>query len=140
MRTGALLVLALLVTAAVAAPLLGPAGWAIYAAFGWVCHQQPGRSWHLAGLPLAVCVRCLGLYAGALASAAAGWRFHRRAALAALAVLAADWALEAAGLFGPRPVWRFATGLVAGALSAAALWAEPRAAGLRTSMVRRLWA
>lgn len=36
----------------------------IYRSLGWVCHQTPARSFHLANHPLAVCARCLGLYAG----------------------------------------------------------------------------
>lgn len=36
----------------------------IYAIFAPVCHQIPGRSFHLAGFPMAVCGRCLGIYAG----------------------------------------------------------------------------
>jgi len=32
-----------------------------------VCHQMPERSFWLAGAPLAVCARCIGLYAGFLA-------------------------------------------------------------------------
>jgi uncharacterized membrane protein len=36
----------------------------IYRAFSTVCHQLPERSFFIAGHPLAVCARCLGLYAG----------------------------------------------------------------------------
>ncbi len=36
----------------------------IYAVFAPICHQIPGRCFHLDGLPLAVCGRCLGIYAG----------------------------------------------------------------------------
>jgi len=39
----------------------------IYAVYANVCHQIPARSFHLAGQPLAVCGRCLGIYAGLLA-------------------------------------------------------------------------
>ncbi|MBN1938031.1 MAG: DUF2085 domain-containing protein [Candidatus Aminicenantes bacterium] len=35
-----------------------------YTCFGPVCHQDPGRSFHLWGYPLAVCARCLGVYMG----------------------------------------------------------------------------
>ena len=36
----------------------------IYAIFAPMCHQIPGRCFFLAGHPLAVCGRCLGIYAG----------------------------------------------------------------------------
>ncbi len=35
-----------------------------YAVFAPVCHQIPGRCFALDGYPLAVCGRCLGIYAG----------------------------------------------------------------------------
>ena len=37
---------------------------AIYLPFGTFCHQLPERSFFIAGHPLAVCARCLGLYGG----------------------------------------------------------------------------
>jgi len=52
----------------VAAPWLGSRSNAlapfIYACFAPVCHQIPERSFTLFGFPLAVCARCLGIYAG----------------------------------------------------------------------------
>lgn len=41
----------------------GPARF-VYAIFAPVCHQIPGRCFALNGHPLAVCGRCLGIYAG----------------------------------------------------------------------------
>jgi uncharacterized membrane protein len=38
-----------------------------YALFSPICHQIPERSFFLRGFPLAVCGRCLGIYAGFLA-------------------------------------------------------------------------
>ena len=50
--------------------VVGPA--LVYEACGLVCHQRPERSFHLAGVQLPVCARCLGLYAsGALGAAVA---------------------------------------------------------------------
>ena len=68
----ALSVAALLVGAIVAAPALRAQGAlfiseALYRGFHAACHQMPERSFHLWGFPLAVCARCTGLYAGALA-------------------------------------------------------------------------
>ena len=65
---------ALLVALIVGAPLLKAGGLhaaaeAAYGAFALVCHQMDERSFHLAGFKLAVCARCFGLYAGALAGA-----------------------------------------------------------------------
>jgi uncharacterized membrane protein len=37
---------------------------AVYRSFGILCHQLPERSYFLAGHKLAICARCLGLYAG----------------------------------------------------------------------------
>lgn len=42
---------------------VGPAR-VLYAAFAPLCHQIPGRCFFLDGHPLAVCGRCLGIYAG----------------------------------------------------------------------------
>jgi len=38
----------------------------IYAVFSPVCHQVSERSFFVFGFPLAVCTRCLGIYAGCL--------------------------------------------------------------------------
>ena len=42
-----------------------------YRAGAVICHQQPDRSFHVAGIPMPVCARCFGLYAGASAGAVA---------------------------------------------------------------------
>ena len=97
----------------------------LYAAFAPVCHQIPGRSFSFCGYPLAVCARCLGIYAGFLAGLAA-YPFVRgfsRIALPAgraFVLLSIPIGLDfAGGVFG---LWnspnglRFATGLVWGAL------------------------
>jgi len=36
----------------------------IYQSLSAICHQMPERSFHLGGLPLGVCSRCTGIYAG----------------------------------------------------------------------------
>jgi uncharacterized membrane protein len=38
-----------------------------------VCHQRPERSFHLASVPLPVCARCTGIYAGAAFASAVAW-------------------------------------------------------------------
>ena len=62
---GGLLALPLLapVASASESPMLGAL---LRAAFAGVCHQIPERSFTLLGEPVAVCHRCLGLYAGGL--------------------------------------------------------------------------
>jgi uncharacterized membrane protein len=61
----AILVLAL---APLAAPLLATThpltALLIRSFFSRLCHQDPARSFVIAGSPVAVCVRCLGIYCG----------------------------------------------------------------------------
>ena len=40
----------------------------VYLGFSFFCHQSPERSFALAGLPLAVCHRCSGIYLGLFAA------------------------------------------------------------------------
>ena len=62
---GSLLLLAFIVGAPVArATQHGIIGAILYQAFGYVCHQEPERSFFIAGQPLAVCARCTGVYSG----------------------------------------------------------------------------
>ena len=58
-----------LVSLIVVAPLAASGGhnglaFAIYRAFGTLCHQIPERSYFIDGHKLAVCARCTGIYAG----------------------------------------------------------------------------
>jgi Predicted membrane protein (DUF2085) len=48
-----------------------------YAIGSLVCHQRPERSFHLFGVQMPVCARCLGIYAGA-AAVALLWLFSDR--------------------------------------------------------------
>jgi len=105
---------------AAAAPLLHSPE--IHALFRPLCHQQPGRSFWIAGAPMAVCGRCLGIYIGAaiglLVSGRKPGTWRLKAVLASLALLAADVLSEWLGL---RPAWaagRMLTGLLAGAAAA----------------------
>jgi hypothetical protein len=57
----------------VAAPsLAAPVAGVLYAAGSLICHQLPERSFHLQGIQLPVCARCLGIYGGAAVGSAAG--------------------------------------------------------------------
>lgn len=44
----------------------------VYRLFSAICHQAADRSWHLAGHPLPVCIRCTSIYAGFLAALSFG--------------------------------------------------------------------
>lgn len=105
--------------AAVLAPLLAsenrPEAAVFYAAFRPFCHQEVERVWSLAGEPLAVCVRCLGVYWGMVAGGLAPQGFgSRRAMVGAAAVCLASWALEATGIAVPPAGLRFVAGLAVG--------------------------
>jgi uncharacterized membrane protein len=58
-----------------------PAGYGLafvmYAIGSLICHQRPERSFHMIGVQMPVCARCLGIYAGA-AAAALLWLFSDR--------------------------------------------------------------
>ena len=126
MRSIVLMALALLVAAIVAAPLVAEASTAaavpLYTAFSWVCHQRPQRTWHLGAYPLAVCVRCLGIYTGALAGAVSGLRFSQPLWASSMALLGVEWLAEALGGHAAPALVRFAVGAVAGFFLIPALW------------------
>jgi uncharacterized membrane protein len=97
----------------------------VYALFAPVCHQRPERCFLLAGQPLAVCGRCLGIYAGFLAGLllyplVRG--FSRLALPGPRLFILATLPLALDGLAGLVGVWhspiglRLVTGLVWGAL------------------------
>ncbi len=93
-------------------------------AFAGVCHQLPGRSAHVGGVPLAVCDRCLGIYSGVVLGIMAlpvipraAEYMHRRAGLvlvAALVPLALDWVGPVFDAWPNMPWSRAATGLLLG--------------------------
>ncbi len=140
-RVAALLIAAAVLGSVLLGPVLAhferPEAVSIYAAFSWVCHQQPERCWRLLDHPLTVCVRCLGVYLGAAAALVAGWQFWVPAfVLAALSVLA-TWLGELSGLMPFTPWLWFVTGLSLGstcvaALSDTAWWKRPET-GLRAN-------
>lgn len=117
-----------IVGAAMLPPFVGEAARElIMHAFAGVCHQLPGRSAHMGGVPLAVCDRCLGIYSGVALGIAAfpalprvAERMHRRAGLVlvvALAPLALDWAGPVLDAWPNAPWSRAATGLLLGAVA-----------------------
>ncbi|MPY86650.1 MAG: DUF2085 domain-containing protein [Luteitalea sp.] len=92
----------------------------VYVAGSVVCHQRPERSFHVDGVPLPVCARCLGFYVAAplgLAAAVAGLGLGltrtspRTALLLAALPTAATLAVEWAGVAQPGNAARFAAAL-----------------------------
>jgi uncharacterized membrane protein len=114
----------LLTTAAVTAPLAVPhhpwIGLALHGIFSRICEQDPARSFKIFGLPMAICVRCFGIYIGLAAGAASGplLRIHRWMALRilciALLLSLADAAAEVMHLHGNIALLRLLLGLAVG--------------------------
>ena len=117
---------------------------AVYKGFSAACHQMPERSFHLWGLPLAVCARCAGLYVGAAAGVllyplardlsrrdapARGWL------LWAALPTSVDFALGLFGIWENTHLSRFLTALVLG--GAAAFYVVPAAVGLSCTRLAR---
>jgi uncharacterized membrane protein len=97
----------------------------LYGCFAPFCHQIAERSFRLFGQPLAVCARCIGIYAGFLAGAAAYPRirgFSRlrlpdtRLFLALSVPIAADAAGHVLRLWSLGNAPRFLTGLAWGTI------------------------
>jgi len=97
----------------------------VYAVFSPVCHQIPERCFLFHGHPLAVCGRCLGIYAGFAAGLllyplVRGFSTLRLPSARVFFLLSLPMALDAVG--GILGLWaspiglRFATGAVWGAL------------------------
>jgi uncharacterized membrane protein len=124
---GSLAILALIIAAPLALGAGRPfLGLTIYQSFSYVCHQLPERSYFIGGHTLAVCSRCLGLYAGfALATIlyplvrslrqteapARKWLFL------AAAPLAVDFSLTFLGIWENTHSSRLITGALLGAVS-----------------------
>lgn len=125
---------AALVMLAVAAPFLADAPWVAFGIrrfFSYVCHQDPGRSFWLAGAPVAVCVRCLGIYVGAAAGALLPARREvvLRMFVAAVAMNVVDIAAEWMGWHGNLSALRFALGMIAGVAAGALVVSSLRDSG-----------
>lgn len=115
---------ALLASIAMAALLYGrgwPEAMVFYAVLERFCHQDPARSWSLFGAALPVCVRCLGVYAGALLAALAAARFSKPLFAGALALCLITWVGEVGNLLASPAEVRFAVGLMLGYTAVAAL-------------------
>ncbi len=118
--------------AALTAPLLSALGYtlsafAILQFFSVVCHQDPARSFWIAGAPVAVCTRCLGIYLGGMAGAWINAPRRLILGLLTVAILVSllDYFAEAVGMHGNEPALRFvlggSLGTIIGALVASSL-------------------
>lgn len=115
----------MLLAVIVAPPFLPPGirGW-VMTGFHAVCHQLPARSFHLDGVPLAVCHRCLGIYAALPAAVllfvwiGTWWQVLDRYApyvlAASLLPLGIDWLGDVLGIWDNTAVSRLVTGSVFG--------------------------
>ena len=118
MKAAFLLTFVLLAVAPVAAPLLAGghplAALLIRSFFSQICHQEIARSFVIEGAPVAVCVRCLGIYCGAALGAAMGVAAGRRVVALALLINLLDVATAMLHWHGNLPLPRFCLGLLLG--------------------------
>jgi uncharacterized membrane protein len=125
-----LAVILIVALAPLAAPFLAAthplAAWLIRSFFSRVCHQDPGRSFLIEGAPVAVCVRCLGIYWGAaLATLLRGRRMPAARLLAsALLLNLLDVVTGALGWHGNVPFPRLLLGLLLGVGAGAVLFSR----------------
>ncbi|HLP03737.1 MAG TPA: DUF2085 domain-containing protein [Opitutaceae bacterium] len=101
---------------------------AAIALFHGLCHQLPERTACFSGVAMLVCSRCAGIYAGvvlgALIPVPRRWVPHARTLLCVAAVpLLADVILQATGAMPIRHATRLATGVLAGWMASALLFA-----------------
>jgi uncharacterized membrane protein len=105
--------------------------------FSRLCHQDPARSFVIGGSPVAVCVRCLGIYCGVALG-----MFLRLGKASAVRLLAAAMLLNlldvGSGILhwhGNMPLTRFWLGLLLGVTAGSVLCQAPltRLGRLRSS-------
>jgi uncharacterized membrane protein len=134
--------LATLALALTLAPLTAPllagshplAALLIRSFFSQLCHQDPGRSFLLVGAPVAVCVRCLGIYWGvAVGAALVRLRMGRRLLAVGLTLNLVDVATSVLHWHGNLPLVRFFLGLLLGVGVGAVLFFSEGLGQLRSS-------
>jgi uncharacterized membrane protein len=84
--------------------------------FSIICHQIPARSWHLAGEPLGVCIRCTAISFGFLTGLILIDQPRARWFKWALGITAGQWLLAVTAL--DSEVLRVVSGLLLGATAA----------------------
>lgn len=124
----AMLMVLVLPAVMTAAPILSANGHSaaaasIYKAFGFICHQQADRSYHLMGHPIAVCARCFGVYLGLFLGFFTYIMFrnpddieppHRIWLIISLIPISIDWLLGVTGIWSNTHLSRLLTGLILG--------------------------
>ncbi len=131
----AILVLAL---TPLAAPLLAPShpliALLVRSFFSRLCHQDPARSFVVDGSPVAVCVRCLGIYFGAALAGLLGMGKvpARRLLTIALLLNVLDVATAVLHWHGNLPLPRFLLGVLLGVGAGAVLLSPLSLAGGRS--------
>jgi uncharacterized membrane protein len=95
--------------------------------FSRLCHQDPARSFFLGGSPVAVCVRCLGIYCGVALGMIL--RLGKGSAFRLLAVaMVVNLADVGSGMLhwhGNMPVTRFWLGLLLGMAAGSIFFLAP---------------
>jgi uncharacterized membrane protein len=110
-----------------AAPLLAPShpviALVIRSFFSRLCHQEPERSFIVQGSPIAVCVRCLGIYCGVALASLLGMGKTLAMRLLAIALLLnlLDVATASLHWHGNLPLPRFLLGMLLGVGTGAVL-------------------
>ncbi len=103
----------------------------LYWMFRFICHQEPARSLWIAGHPMAICARDVGLYSGLGVGLLASkhWKLAPPGWLVVLCVLpmALDGGTQLLGLRESTNILRLITGGLAGV--PAAMYLIPRAGG-----------
>jgi uncharacterized membrane protein len=91
--------------------------------FSRLCHEDPARSFMVEGSPVAVCVRCLGIYCGAALAGVLGMGKAPARRLLAIALLLnlLDVATAALHWHGNLPLPRFLLGVLLGVGAGAVL-------------------
>jgi uncharacterized membrane protein len=102
--------------------------------FSRLCHQDPARSFVVDGSPVAVCVRCLGIYCGAALAILLGMGKVPARRLLAIALLLnlLDVATAALLWHGDLPLPRFLLGVLLGVGAGAVLLSPLSLAGSRS--------
>ncbi|MEO7658484.1 MAG: DUF2085 domain-containing protein [Pyrinomonadaceae bacterium] len=133
----------------VGAPIAKASGFAelsspLYQFFGFVCHQLPGRSFHVEGEQMAVCSRCFGVYFGLFSGFAIYplWRsieeiepMARFWLFLSLIPIAIDWSLTVFGIWENTHLSRFITGMILGV--ACATFIVPAIVEVTRNLTRR---
>jgi uncharacterized membrane protein len=134
-RLGLAILALVLMLAPLAAPLLAAthplAALLIRNFFSRLCHQDPSRSFVVDGSPVAVCVRCLGIYWGVAAGMMLRMKSARGLLVLAMVLNVLDVASSALHLHGNLPITRFLLGMMLGAGVGAVLFSTQRLSRVR---------